>query len=116
MSTSMTRHIELAHRTNDGVDVYLFWNESTSRVTVDVVDERTEHSFELEVDGRHALDAFNHPYAYAALRRHNPQRPCRPQRRLARRGPRFAGSNHQPKEERPCTHGSITREQPFPAP
>ena len=77
MSTSIARHIELAHRTNDGVDVYLFWNEFTSRVTVDVVDQRAEHSFELEVDGRHALDAFNHPYAYAALS-DTTRGPCRP--------------------------------------
>jgi hypothetical protein len=65
----MTRTIirtELAHRASDGIDVYLFWNEPTSRVTVDVVDGRADGSFELEVDGRHALDAFNHPYAYAA--------------------------------------------------
>jgi hypothetical protein len=57
---------ELAHRTNAGIDVYLFWNEPTGRVTVGVTDMRTDDSFELEVDGRQALDAFNHPYAYAA--------------------------------------------------
>lgn len=62
----ITRRTELAHRTSNGVDVYLFWNELTSRVTVGVIDARTDDSFELEVDGRHALDAFDHPYAYAA--------------------------------------------------
>jgi hypothetical protein len=66
MTTRIIRRTELAHRTSDGIDVYLFWNEPTSRVTVSVLDARTDHSFELEVDGRHALDAFNHPYAYAA--------------------------------------------------
>ena len=64
MSTS-TRRTELAHRTSDGIDVYLFWNEPTSRVTVRVVDGRSEDGFELELDGRQALDAFNHPFAYA---------------------------------------------------
>ena len=49
-----------------GAGGYLFWNEPTSRVTVGVVDARAGGSFEFEVDGRHALDAFNHPYAYAA--------------------------------------------------
>ena len=58
------RRTELAHRASDGIDVYLFWNEPTSRVTVDVRDTRGDDSFEFEVDGRHALDAFNHPYAY----------------------------------------------------
>jgi len=65
-TTTITRRTELAHRTSDGVDVYLFWNEPTSRVTVRVFDERTNDAFELEVDGREALDAFNHPFAYAA--------------------------------------------------
>jgi len=62
-----TRRTELAHRTSDGLNVYLFWNAPTSRVTVSVLDARTDESFEFETDGRHALDAFNHPYAYAAV-------------------------------------------------
>jgi hypothetical protein len=33
-----------------------------------VFDERTNNGFELEVDSRDALDAFNHPFAYAARR------------------------------------------------
>jgi hypothetical protein len=57
---------ELAHRTSDGIDVYLFWDQPSSRVTVSVFDERTNNGFELEVDKRAALDAFNHPFAYAA--------------------------------------------------
>jgi hypothetical protein len=69
MTTTIIRRRELAHRTSDGIDVYLFWNEPTSRVTVSVHDARTDASFELEVDGRDALDAFNHPFAYAARTR-----------------------------------------------
>jgi hypothetical protein len=65
-TTTIFRRTELAHRTSGGIDVYLFWNEPTRRVTVGVIDVRADDSFELEVDGRHALDAFNHPYAYAA--------------------------------------------------
>jgi len=65
MSATITRRTELAHRTSDGIDVYLFWNEPTNRVTLNVFDTRTHDGFEIEVDGRHALDAFNHPYAYA---------------------------------------------------
>jgi hypothetical protein len=65
MTTTITRRTELAHRTGDGIDVYLFWNEPTSRVTVGVLDARGDDSFEIEVDGRYALDAFNHPYAYS---------------------------------------------------
>ena len=66
MTTTITRRIELAHRASDGIDVYLFWNEPSSRVTVGVLDARGDDGFEFEVDGRYALDAFNHPYAYAA--------------------------------------------------
>ncbi len=65
-TTTISRRTELAHRASGGIDVYLFWNEPTSRVTVGVLDARADDAFEFEVDGRHALDAFNHPYAYAA--------------------------------------------------
>jgi hypothetical protein len=66
MTTTITQPTDLAHRTNDGIVVYLFWNRPSSRVTIRVVNERTSDGFELEVDGRDALDAFNHPFAYAA--------------------------------------------------
>ena len=38
------------------------------RMRTSVFDERTNNGFELEVDSRDALDAFNHPFAYAARR------------------------------------------------
>src|SRR5215203_5564857 len=66
MATTITQKRELAHRRSDGIDVYLFWNQPNSLVTVSVFDERTNQGFELEVDSRDALDAFNHPFAYAA--------------------------------------------------
>jgi hypothetical protein len=65
MTTSITCRTELAHRANNGIDVYLFWNEQTNHVTVGIVDARTDESFEFEVDGPNAFDAFSHPYAYA---------------------------------------------------
>src|SRR5207247_6476092 len=65
-TTTITRRTELARRRSAGIDVYLFWNKPTNRVTVGVIDARTDDGFQFEVDGRHALDAFNHPYAYAA--------------------------------------------------
>jgi hypothetical protein len=57
---------ELARRTGDGIDVFLYWNERTNRVTVKVYDARTDEAFEFDVDGRRALDAYRHPFAYAA--------------------------------------------------
>ena len=55
---------ELDHRTNDGIDVRLFWNSRTNHVFVAVEDQRSGMAFELIVSGADALDAFRHPYAY----------------------------------------------------
>ena len=57
---------ELAHRTTNGIDVTLLWTESTNSVAVAVLDTHSGEGLEFEVDGSRALDAFNHPYAYAA--------------------------------------------------
>jgi hypothetical protein len=59
---------ELAYRATDGVQVALYWHPRTNRLTVSVADERCGDSFELAVDSASALDAFEHPYAYAAFR------------------------------------------------
>jgi hypothetical protein len=56
---------ELSRRTSAGLEVVLYWYDHTSSVTVSVLDERTGESFEIEVDGADALDAFHHPYAYS---------------------------------------------------
>jgi hypothetical protein len=57
---------ELDRRRNDGISVTLLWNADTNRVFVSVVEERAAVSFEFEVAGAHAADAFHHPYAYAS--------------------------------------------------
>lgn len=57
---------ELAFRAGDGVEVSLFWRPRTNRLTVCVVDTRGDDLFEVEVASHAALDAFEHPYAYAA--------------------------------------------------
>jgi hypothetical protein len=62
----LTERRELAHRTNDGIDVTLFWSKASNRVTISVFHVRDATALEFEVDGADALDAFNHPYAYAA--------------------------------------------------
>lgn len=66
MSTTSERYLrELDQRSSDGIDVRLLWNSATNRVTVSVHDGKRGESFELEVEGADALDAFHHPYAYA---------------------------------------------------
>ena len=67
MTTSTaTEQRELAQRTTNGIDVTLLWTESTNTVAVAVLDTNSGEELEFEIDGRFALDAFNHPYAYAA--------------------------------------------------
>jgi hypothetical protein len=58
---------ELAHRSGDGLDVLLQWHRDDGRLTVVVADARSDEWFELTAaDGRLALEAFYHPFAYAA--------------------------------------------------
>ena len=61
----LTERRELAHRTNDGFDVTLFWSKASNRVTISVYHARSATALEFEVAGADALEAFNHPYAYA---------------------------------------------------
>ena len=56
---------ELDHRTNEDIDVRLLWDPDGDQVAVEVVDARTGEVLRFPVDGRNALDAFHHPYAYA---------------------------------------------------
>jgi hypothetical protein len=62
----LTERRELAHRTNDGIDVTLYWSKGSNQVAISVYHARSLTEIEFEVDGADALDAFNHPYAYAA--------------------------------------------------
>ena len=66
-ATAFSERRELAHRSNDGIEVTLFWSKPSDRVTIAVVDTRSDEALEFEVDGSAALDAFKHPYAYAAV-------------------------------------------------
>ena len=59
---------ELASRRTDGLAVALLWSETTDRVRVTVADDRFDEEFDLDVASAHALDAFYHPFAYAAGR------------------------------------------------
>lgn len=65
-STARTRSRELAARRDQGLAVVLRWYPRDGAVTVSVADARTGERFEIAVDREHALDAFYHPYAYAA--------------------------------------------------
>ena len=58
---------ELCFRANDGIEVALLWQKEENRLVVAVSDAATGDSFEIDVASHEALDAFEHPYAYAAF-------------------------------------------------
>ena len=66
MSFETTQARELAVRESDGVHVLLLWHPEENALTVSVEDGRVGDRFSLAVDPDRALDAFYHPYAYAA--------------------------------------------------
>ena len=57
---------ELAVRDSDGVHVRLLWHPGDNGVTVSVEDARLGDRFQIAVAPDRALDAFYHPFAYAA--------------------------------------------------
>jgi hypothetical protein len=59
---------ELAQRLSGTVEVLLLWHCEIDRVGLSVRDLSTGAEFHLEVAPANAIDAFYHPYAYAARR------------------------------------------------
>jgi hypothetical protein len=66
MSPATAQIRELAARDNDGIRVRLLWHPQRNAVIVSVEDDRAGDRFHLAVASDHALDAFYHPFAYAA--------------------------------------------------
>ena len=58
--------VDLAHRKGDGIDVTLWWSPEDNSVAVEVLHFASESTFEVAVDRARALEAFYHPFAYAA--------------------------------------------------
>jgi hypothetical protein len=59
---------ELAQRLSGTVEVLLLWHPQIDQVELSVHDFVTGASFQIEVEPGTAIDAFYHPYAYAAYR------------------------------------------------
>jgi hypothetical protein len=66
MSPATTDTRELAARESDGIHVLLLWHPRANALTVSVEDARLGDCFQLSVAPHRALDAFYHPFAYAA--------------------------------------------------
>ena len=62
----MPKTRELAVRDSDGIHVLLLWHPDENALTVSVEDTRLGDRFQLAVAPDRALDAFYHPFAYAA--------------------------------------------------
>jgi hypothetical protein len=60
--------VELDHRVSGEIEVSLLWRRSDNALTVRVVDSGSGIALRLQVLPAEALDAFNHPYVYAAVR------------------------------------------------
>jgi hypothetical protein len=65
MSPATPHTRELAARESDGIYVLLLWHPREDAITVSVDDDRGDR-FQLAVAPDRALDAFYHPFAYAA--------------------------------------------------
>jgi hypothetical protein len=57
---------ELASRESDGLQIQLLWHPAENALTIEVEDSRLGERFHLPVAPDRALDAFYHPFAYAA--------------------------------------------------
>jgi hypothetical protein len=66
MSAPTLQTRELAARESDGIQVLLLWHPNDNALTVSVEDARFGDRFQLAVAPDRALDAFYHPFAYAA--------------------------------------------------
>lgn len=66
MSPAPAETRELAARDNDGIRVRLLWHPQRNALTVSVEDNRAGDRFHVAVASDRALDAFYHPFAYAA--------------------------------------------------
>ena len=63
-ATLQTR--ELAERDSDGIHILLLWHPRENTLSVSVEDARVGDQFDIAVAPDRALDAFYHPFAYAA--------------------------------------------------
>jgi hypothetical protein len=62
-TVSETRR-ELARRASGGLDVTLYWNAFDNSTSVEVRQRRSGEALAFVVAGRHALEAFYHPFAH----------------------------------------------------
>jgi hypothetical protein len=62
---------ELAERLSGTAEILLLWHPETERVELSVLDQATGAGFRIGVAPEDAMEAFDHPYAYAAKRQNS---------------------------------------------
>jgi hypothetical protein len=62
---------ELAQRRTGSVEVLLLWYPISNKVEILIHDTSSEEDFGFRVPPGKAMEAFRHPYAYAARREHS---------------------------------------------
>ncbi len=65
IATTTTKELDRRH--NNGIEVALLWHPGSNGLAVTVTDWSTGEEFAVDVEPADALDAFHHPYAYAAF-------------------------------------------------
>jgi hypothetical protein len=60
---------ELAERTSNGKLVRLFWLQGTRELWVEVYEPESDATIVIPAEPERALEAFHHPYAYAAAQK-----------------------------------------------
>ena len=65
-AVTSTQAVAFAARENDGIHVLPLGHSRRDAVTVSADDTRNGHRFDLAVARDRALEAFHHPFAYAA--------------------------------------------------
>jgi hypothetical protein len=66
MTPTRKRTRELAERTSSGTLVRLFWRQGTRELWVEVWEPEFDVTIVIPAEPERALEAFQHPYAYAA--------------------------------------------------
>jgi hypothetical protein len=76
MTPTRRRIRELAERTSNGTLMRLFWLQGTRELWVEVCEPEFDVTIVIPAEPERALEAFHHPYAYAAAHECDPVRPC----------------------------------------
>ena len=66
MTPTRNRTRELAERTSNGTLIRLIWLQGTLELWVEVYEPELDVTIVIPAQPEQALDAFHHPYAYAA--------------------------------------------------